>query len=299
MIEAKDFKINLGSDIESLKDDVTLNVINNPAVKKVILDLQMSDAEVEEQLAALICLYEEDLYCAKCPGLEKCEKDYQRYRLSLRRDGREIVREYSLCPVALQTLERKSRFMIADFPKDWLTKELKDVDITSNKRKKLVMALSASIRNKNGAWFYVTGNNKSGKSFIMAAYGSSYAKHIGRGVVFTNFSNLCGDLSNLYMKEKDKFYEKMEKLINAPLVIIDDFGNEFLNDVSFTNIVFPLVHERSIKGLPVCFISDFKFEDFPGLYNKINPARVNQLMNLIKEHTGAPYDVSGVSLYNK
>lgn len=300
MIEAKDYKINLGNDISSLKSEAISSLKNDEVVYNIIKnDLSLSVKEVEDNLAALMCLKEDKDYCKNCPGLDACKKDYPKYNIVLRRDGNDIVREYTMCPLSLASLEKKSRFMIANFPAEWLDVELADVKMDTPKRKKLIKDLSISIRQKNDKWFYVTGNGKCGKSFIMAAYGSSFAKHRGRGVVFTSFTDLSRDLSSLFLKDKEKFNKNMSKLMNCPLLIIDDFGNEFLNDLSFSNIVFPLIHFRSTKNLPTCFVSEFELEEISSLYDKINSVRVKQFVNMIKKHIDCSYDVSGVNPYKK
>lgn len=300
MIEAKDFKVDLGNDINELKKDVIASFKSDPEMYAFIHEnLKLTTKEVNVNLASLVSYKEDKDYCKNCPGLANCAKAYPRYNLILRRDFNDIVCEYTMCPFALAEQEKRSRYIIRDFPKEWLDIEMENIDLNSASRKRLLKEFLTSVKTRNNKWFFIKGNHGCGKSLLAAAYSNYYLKKVAKGGVYTNLTKLIGNLSSLFIENKPEFNKRFDAISNSPLVVIDDFGNEFPTDFSFSNIIFPLIHYRATKNLPTCFVSEFGIDEIKEVYSKINRIRVNQLTNIIKEHIGDEFDVSGVSYHSK
>ena len=89
----------------------------------------------------------------------------------------------------------------------------------------------------------------------------------------------------------------LNDLINLDLLIFDDFGNEYKNEIIRDVIVFPLINERLKKHKITCFISSYSLDEIEIMYalkERISP-KSRQLKDIISLSTksfclnGLPY----------
>ena len=147
-------------------------------------------------------------------------------------------------------------------------------------------------------WIFVTGNRKCGKSIMLSAFATEFAMKKNKQVSFVNSANMVKELFAIVFKDKEEFNDRMTLFAEVPLLVLDGFGNEVVNEFTRDNIMFPLLTARSDLGLPTFFASDLEFNDIKSLYSvgKNNgEIRGKQLMSLIKGNCGEIYDITGIS----
>ena len=86
-------------------------------------------------------------------------------------------------------------------------------------------------------------------------------------VAYLDTPNRIRELNDLYFINKDAFQEELNNLINVDVLILDDFGNEYKNEIVRDNIVFPLLNERLRKHLLTCFVSSYSLNDIIKMYS--------------------------------
>ena len=77
----------------------------------------------------------------------------------------------------------------------------------------------------------------------------------------------------------------LDSLKNAYLLVIDGFGNEYINDIVRDSVVIPLLQYRASNKKMTIFTSDFSLNDLITLYAKRdksgNNIREKQLANIL------------------
>lgn len=290
-------KIKLGDDISELQKQAVEGLKSDEAVYKVIHDdLKLSLGQVKDSLATLLDFQEDFHYCERCPGFEACNKANPHYEMSLANNDGFITRNFSPCRVVKRLLDYESRFIVRDFPSEWQQKTMKDIDKTA-KRNGVIALFVEIIKKKTGRWVYLTGGHGSGKSFLLATFANAFAEK-NRGCAFCDTSSLIERMKDLQINAKKEFDERFEQLVKCPLLVLDDFGNEYKTDFVFSSILFPLLNLRAKEGLLTCFASDFSISEIGEMYApKVGPTRTKQIKNLLIAKCEKEIDVSGLNVY--
>ena len=289
-------KFNVG-DLGDVEEKAIASLREDPDVYHVIHDeLELTGAEVKMYLGTLIDLQEDMRICKECPGLESCPKAHPAFCLKLGFVEGQLSRFYEPCKKKQVRDEMLSRFFIRDFDEAWMDKTVRDVDRT-DARKQLIRELGGVSQGKEKNWLYVTGKHRQGKTFILAVMAKQYGKD-HRPVGFASTSKLIENMKEKAIKEKEKFEKNMRLLETAPLLVLDEFGNEFKSEFVFSTIVYPLLSARAKKNLPTWFTSDFSIEEVVDMYqSKIGSPRAKQLKRLLEDHCEKEIVLEGVSVY--
>ena len=91
----------------------------------------------------------------------------------------------------------------------------------------------------------------------------------------------------------------MDLYVNVPVLVLDDFGNEYKSDYLRDTILFPILSERSKTEKITLFTSDFTFEEIAKMYSGKDSDRIrsNQLKRLLQAMCIAPIELKGLSVY--
>lgn len=290
-------KLNLGGDLKSLEEQAMAGFKSDEALYHIIHDeLELSTAEVKYYMPMIIDLQEDLKICSHCPGWKNCPKGLPCFWLRLKYVNGELVRSYEPCEKKSKRDEMARRFFIRDFPEEWLDKTLQDVDWT-NERQKIILPLRKMLKGEGVRWLYLEGGHKQGKSYLLALASKEYGAAFPR-VAFANTNKLIENLKEKAIKEKTKFERNMALLAKCPLLVLDEFGNEFKSEFVFSTILYPLLSERAKNGLPTWFTSDFSLKEVMDMYSpKIGAARAKQFKNLLEVNCQEEIKLEGVAVY--
>lgn len=289
--------IRLGEDIDQLEEAAMKRLKEDPEVYKVIHDdLELSKGEVLLNLGTLIDLQEDMEICRSCPGVEQCPKAHPCYCMKLSYLAGQIQRSFEPCEKKKSRDQLHALFFIRDFPLEWLDYNLKNIDITASRRG-LSIAFGKVMKGTDDRWLYVTGGHRQGKSFMLNILAKEYAlKHRPAG--FANTATLIEGLKQKVIKEKEKFERNMGLLQSCPLLVLDEFGNEFKSEFVFSTILYPLISGRAKAKMPTWFTSDFTIQEIVDMYrSKIGDARAKQFQRLLEESTRGEITIEGVNVY--
>ena len=98
---------------------------------------------------------------------------------------------------------------------------------------------------------------------------------------------------------KEDFDKKLDLYSNVPILVLDDFGNEFKNDFVRDAILFPILSTRASKRLLTIFTSDFSVSDIEALYSntKAGAIRAKQIAKLILSMSDEEINLGDISIY--
>lgn len=259
--------------------------------------LKLSMGEVKANLPALLDYQEDVNYCAHCPGLSKCAKATPCFVLKLEKADGILYRHLDPCEKKSEAEDFAGRYLLRDFPDSYASADLKNVEKSKASREEVILRMTKMVLNKTEDWVYITGNRGAGKSYLLAAFANSFSKKKAP-VAYADTAALIDKLKELNIKDKTEYGRLFDELVSCPLLVLDDFGNEFKSEFVFASILFPLINERAKAKKATAFASDFSISDIYLMYkDKVGVPRARQLSELLKSFCKKEFDVSGVSLH--
>ena len=198
-------------------------------------------------------------------------------------------------------MELDTKYIAKDFPQEWKKSVLKNLDLSENRRP-LIKEFVNIVKGKSQKWLFVKGNHKVGKSFVLVTFANEFVA-LGLGqVAVINANKQFKNLADIAYSDKETFKKTVDLLSNVPLLVIDDFGQEYKNELIRDQIVLPILNERVHQDKPTFFSSEFTISEIQSLYSigrNGGAIRGKQLGNLLKDMCEKEYDLTGASIYRK
>lgn len=277
-----------------LKDMKDLYLSNASAVK-YIKSLNIPDELVDAEIVKINDFVCDLNYCRNCPGVDKCNKATPRLCTKIIYEEGIVERQLVPCKEYLKLINFKKQFIVRDFPEDWLSSSLKKIDGNSA-RLEVIKKYQENIKNPEPKWIYLTGEEGTGRTFVAANIAIDIARNNLGPVAFIDVASRFKELQS---KKDDAFNELLEKYMNAPVLVLDDLGNEYKSDFVREAILFPILNARSKSHLFTIITSDFNLDDFALMYttNAASKPKVEQIKRLIKKNIDEEINLGTVSVY--
>ncbi|MFA5481171.1 MAG: ATP-binding protein [Bacilli bacterium] len=287
------------TELDNYVDEMLNKLKNDIEVYEIIrTTLNPSVKTVRENISKFIAFKEDFDYCRNCPGVENCKKATPHLQLRLIDDNGMIERAFTPCPKIMKRIEIDNQYLYADFPNEWKESSTKTLDKTAE-RNRIIKLFSQILQGLTSRWIYIRGGQRVGKSFLAATLANDFVAVKKQQVAFISSASRIKELNDLAFSDKDRFAKKMVELCNVPLLVLDDFGNEYKNDYVRDTIVLPLLIERAKNRRLTFFTSDFSVEEIAQLYDtsKAGAIRAKQMSRILKDMAEEEFDLSGVSAY--
>jgi primosomal protein DnaI len=284
---------------QKLLDDMKKAYQACPQAIKYCNELGIPADKVEENIIKIYDLVSDINYCSKCPGVKKCSKTNPLLCTRIVYSQGEVDRQMVPCKELLKDITFKKQFVVRDFEEDWLDSNLRSID-RNNGRNKAMVKYHDFIKNKQASWIYLTGSKNSGRSYFAASLIVDAARKNRGPVCFANSTLRLREINDLgYAKKKEEFDKKLDLYSNIPILVLDDFGNEFKNDFVRDAILFPILSTRASKRLLTIFTSDFTISDIEALYSntKAGAIRAKQIAKLIQSMCDEEISLGDISIY--
>ncbi len=279
--------------VKELRDDIE--------VYEQIKPLGLTLGEVKQNIAKLADFKDDYNYCKNCPGIDKCDKQIPHVRMTLRKEGNYIAVNHETCERILEKIRVDSKYLRSDFPEEWKGSTLRTLDLSEN-RKAAIKEFNKIVKGTSSRWLYAYGNHKIGKSFMMVTFANEFAAMNKGQVAVCDCATYIGELADLLYKDKTEFQRQMVNAAKVPLLVLDNFGSEYKNEVIRDQIVIPLLSEREKNGNVTFFTSEFDFADIKEMYTlgkNAGSIRAKQLINILVSACDKEIDMTGVSIYRK
>ncbi len=286
-------------------DDAILNdmkeaYLNCPTAIKYCRDNGIPEEVVFNDITKVYDFVSDLNYCKNCPGVKKCNKQNPLLCTRIVYTSGILERQLVPCKEIIKRMQFERLFKVRDFPEEWLDISLKnDVDKTQ-KRTQAVIKYSNFLKTGQNDWIYLVGSKNSGRSYLAAALVVDAAKKDKGPICFLDSSLRIRDLYDLYLaKKKDEFTNNLDYYSNVPILVFDDFGNEFKNDFIRDAIMFQIISNRASKKLFTIFTSDFTIEDIQELYStsKSGAIRAKQIANIISSCAKEEINLGDLAIY--
>ena len=263
--------------------------------------LGLTNKEVRDNIGKLADYQEDFNICKKCPGFDKCPKQTPHISTYVYKDGSYLTTRSEPCKKLIEEMELDSKYLAKDFPQEWKKSVVKNLDLSENRRP-LIKDFINIIKGKSHKWLYVKGNHKVGKSFVLVTFANEFvAMDLGQ-VAVINASKQFKRLADIAYSDKEGFSKAIQTLSTVPLLVIDDFGQEYKNELIRDQIVIPILNERVHNDKLTFFSSEFTISEIQQLYSigrNGGALRGKQLGNLLADMCEKEYDLTGASIYRK
>jgi len=255
------------------------------------------DAVINAYLSTISTYLEDKKYCQNCPGFNNCNKRYPHYEMGLKYNGHFLDKEIYPCHLKLDDDKKNERYIVRDFPANWRNASLVGMD-KSKVRQPILKKYKEALESKRN-WIFITGINRSGKSYIATALLNGFIDQYNEQSAFINFPMRIRDLQDLSFSNKEEFNKRIQLYSTVPLLVLDDFGNEYKNEYIRDTITLAILQERARLGLVTIFTSELNYEDIESMYsiNSAGKARGKQIRRLLETFAGEEIDVSTAAIY--
>lgn len=286
---------------DSLMDQMKEALYACPKAVKYCKSLGMSQEIMEDNIVKIYDFVRDINYCDKCPGIKKCTKDNAYLNSKVTFNNGVVETQLIPCRALLKRVSFERQFIVQDFPDEWLDETMSDMNRTKE-RKYAVDAFNKYVKDEQTNWIYLTGGIGSGKSYIAALMAIDLAKRALKGkspICYINSAKRILELTDLSKKNNEEFKKKLEQYSNVPVLIIDDFGHEFINDFIRDAIVNEIISSRCNKRLFTIFTSNFSLSEIEVLYTTSNRGAIisKQIVKTIKAMCGEEINLGDLKLY--
>lgn len=290
--------VNLGhsEDMKAYISKLVNELRNDIEVYEQIKQLSLTIGQVRDNIAKLTDFKDDYNYCKKCPGLDKCAKHIPHVKMAIKREGNYISTSYEPCKDIMDKIRLDSKYLRSDFPEEWKESSLTTID-RARARKPIIDAFSKVLNGETDKWIYVKGNHYVGKSFLLVTLANEYASQDMGQVAVVNTSSFVQYLADLSYQDKEEFARQMVLISKVPLLVFDNFGDEYKNEYIRDQIILPILNERDRYSRITLFASCFTIDEIQEMYSMGKNGghiRGKQLGSLLRSMC-KEYDLTGAS----
>ena len=266
--------------------------------RRYIASLKVEDELIDKNITKIYDFVSDINYCKKCPGMNKCQKTNPYLVTKIIYVDGVLDRQLVPCKELVKRNEFLHEFRIRDFEDSWLDTKIKTLD-RSNARAKVLQKYTNFVNNESTSWLYIMGEQNSGRSYLAATLAVDLANRKKGPICYLNTAKRVKELADAAYKNNERFQGLMELYCSCNVLILDDFGNEFKNDLIRDSIIFEIISRRSAAHLFTIFTSDFSIEDIVTLYSTSKSAalRAKQIGRLIKVNAQEEISLGEISIY--
>ena len=236
-------------------------------------------------------------YCNKCQGIDYCVKENQLLCTKVVYKDGILERQLTPCKKLLDKMKLKGQFVVMDFDPDWLNKEFNQMD-KSTYRKEALKKYISYCRGKSNEWIYLTGEQGTGRSYMAAQMAIDLARKDIGPIAFLNCPQRLRQLGDMNFKNPELYQKTLDSYASVPILVLDDFGNEYKNDF-VRDTMFEILNRRSNEKLMTFFTSDLLIDDIVTMYSntKSNAVRARQIGRLLKNNCVKEITLGDISIY--
>ena len=296
-MEKLKFNFTLGDDSELLSK-MKEAYLACPAAVKYCKELGIPDEKIDKYITKVYDFVCDINYCKKCPGIKNCQKENPYLISKVDYHGTVVESTLTPCKELIKRVAFERQFQVRDFKDEMLDKTIRDVDKTAQKKEALKL-YAEFIKGESNPWIYLTGGAGSGRSYFAAIMTVDAASRSLGPICYLNSAKRVRELAELANKKGEEFQKQLDKYSNARILVLDDFGNEFVNDFIRDTIIYPIISARSTKNLMTIFTSDFTIDEIETLYStsKAGQLRAKQICKIIKASVKKEINLGTLAIY--
>lgn len=283
---------NSDNDLSKMKDELYKKHYDIIALLK---SFNVSDEIIDKYLVKIYDHALNQSYCASCPGQKNCKKDNPLLTSEIYFDGKAIEQRMSPCKEVLKDMNTANNFIINDMNEFNVNAK---VSLLDKNKKEAAYKINNFFKNKESNWIYLTGNLRTGRSYLASAFANKCASKGVGTICYIDVPFRFKELYDKSFKDLDAYSKMLETIKTCDVLVLDDFGNEIKNDYIRDGILSLILSARVNKKLLTIITSDYTIEEIETLYSttKAGAIRAKQIKNLLKTNCEV-LDLGSISIY--
>ncbi|MGM9873495.1 MAG: hypothetical protein ACI31G_01055 [Bacilli bacterium] len=271
------------------KDEIIASIKSDPDLS-MVYDRGITDELIEKYYDKIYDFLLDYHYCKNCPGLDNCEKENPYIVCNIVLKNGYVDRKLSNCKRTLESFNNKNRFLIRDFPEEWLNNSIRNIDKAGRAS---LLKRYIDIK-ENGGWLYIYGALKTGRSFVSSILANDYGMKNNSKIYYLDFPTRINELSSKKFNQQTM----IEKIKNIDVLVLDNFGDEYISSYIRDMIIMPILKYRSTNNLFTIFVSDFSISEIENNYKAVvGYNKAKQLSSLIKNMCKEEINLGENSIY--
>lgn len=236
--------------IEALEDNNFVKLVNS---------LNVSEECLEKNTSKLEYTVKELNNCKNCKGLEFCKNKIMGYVEYPKEEKDSLIFVFRPCKYEKNKIKEKNNVIFFETPK--ILREAKLSEFYPEKErleiKKYIKEFISNYNKKEiTKGLYLHGSFGSGKSYIISALLNELSKK-GTKCVNVYFPSLLRSLKESF----ENFEDKINEIIKADVLLLDDIGAEKNTEWSRDEILGTILQYRMDNNLPTFFTSNLSIEE--------------------------------------
>ena len=296
-------RIILSDDLEQYKDEKLKELYQDPYFLEFLKQCDLPKEMVRDSLGIFLDYVDDQHYCEKCPGIEKCSKKVPCMVAIPVIEETGIERKMQMCPKMLARRNIEKKLLVYDFPQEWLANDIfsqSNVDYVKN-RLDILKSLTSLVEETSKEWIYLYGGPRLGKSYLVASFLVTYLKkHPTKRGAFLDSSMRIKELSDLSFTDKNQFQQVLNSYIDVDVLVLDDFGSGYMSDFIRDTVVYPILNQRLKDKKLTIFVSKIplkKLETYLSGKSASGKIQAGQIVDIIRAMIKKEIPLEGISVY--
>ncbi|OQC11352.1 MAG: Primosomal protein DnaI [Tenericutes bacterium ADurb.Bin087] len=288
-----DFDIDT-TDVKNARHEMYVEMTAHKAFMRHLAELGATSATIENNVGLLYDYFESYLSVAECQKAGHCINEEKHHAVTITINGASVFVERHMCPVFLESQQLVMRFLVRDFPENYLDLKISDIP----KRQSFALYMRELM------------NVLKGETYLIYAYGMTGIGKLKTAIPFVTHmlnddkSKTAGVLdfpafvrSSIadYFEKKESVDTYLQHYIDLDVLVLDGFGNEEINKLVIESIIFPLLSARIRQKKPTIILAGVSINDLRSLYLG-RSVRGQQIVDLIRSNIKDEIYLQGTTL---
>jgi len=230
--------------------------LENKYFCKICKSLNLPQDILIKNTSSLLEASKEFENCSNCKGLLECKNMTMGYMMKAFKNNNGITFSYVSCKY-LDKQNYKKNVTYFDLPLRLKNASMKDVYVDDKARKDILKKMKEFkdlyLKGEKPKGIYLYGSFGSGKSYLISALFNDLAEKDIKSVI-VHVPELIRSIKDSFDKD---YSDRFEEVMNAPLLLLDDIGAEYLTSWSRDEVLEPILQYRMDQELPTFFTSNY------------------------------------------
>lgn len=241
--------------------DVKFNkALENKYFAKICKSLDLSNDILKMYTSSIMDASKEFENCSNCKGLDKCPNQIPGCLFKAFKNNSGVVFSYVECKHMAKDNFKKN-VVYFDLPKKLKEASFSLIYRDDKSRVEIIKKIKAFydsyLKGESSKGIYLYGNFGCGKSYLIAALFNELAKKDVKSVI-VHTPEL---LRSIKASFDDDYSERFDAVMNAPLLLLDDIGAEYLTAWARDEVIEPILQYRMDQELPTFFTSNYSIKE--------------------------------------
>ena len=260
--------------------------LENKYFKEICKSLEMSSNVLMKYTSNLMDCAKEFENCSKCKGLDNCPNMIKGSFMKALKNNDGLTFAYVDCRYVTKD-KYKDNVTYFDLPLRIKEASIANIYTDDKSRveiiKKMKIFLDSYMKGERPKGIYLYGSFGAGKSYLIAALFNEFAKKDVKSVM-VHVPELIRSIKDSFDND---YSERFDSVMNAPLLLLDDIGAEYLTPWSRDEILEPILQYRMDQELPTFFTSNYSISEIEKHFiindDKMKAKRIIERINQVSE----------------